>query len=170
MAIFNKNNILDYTGDTFQIIKESGVDTTLMLYSTGERLIDVDDYITSFMKPVTYLNYNSVLIGGLGLGIVPYWISQNTSCSTIDVLENNNEIITWASSSNHLSSTINIIEADALTYTPTQNYDLIIMDLWWGTENENITSDFEILKPKYIAYLNTNGSFYAPMRSSELYN
>ena len=138
MAILNliRNNILEYSGSSFSIVIDPDLDTTLMLYSNGNKLIDNDDYIDVFHKSIKSLTYNSVLIGGLGLGIVPYWISQNTSCSTIDVLENNNEIVTWTSSSNHLPSNINIIEANALTYTPSQNYDLIIMDLWWGGESQ----------------------------------
>ena len=103
MAILNliRNNILEYSGSSFSIVIDPDLDTTLMLYSNGNKLIDNDDYIDVFHKSIKSLTYNSVLIGGLGLGIVPYWISQNTSCSTIDVLENNNEIVTWTSSSNH---------------------------------------------------------------------
>ena len=166
MAILNQNLISSYNGTSFSIIKPYNIPT--LSFNNGNKVEDIDDYITVFGKELVNLSYNSILIGGLGLGLMAQWVAENTSCTTIDVLENNNELITWVSSSNYLNPKINIIEADVLTYTPNQTYDLIIMDLWWDCTNPYSTEE-QTIKNTYSSKLNSSGSLYFPISPISLY-
>jgi spermidine synthase len=71
-------------------------------------------------------------------------------------VESNNELITWTNSEGFLDDGINIIEGDALNYTPDKKYDLIVIDLWW--KESDITEEIKTsLKNNYLSHLNTNG-------------
>ena len=127
-------------------------------------LIDDSKYIDQFAFELKSpdLNPSSVLIGGLGLGTMALWLLENKNITTMDIVESNEQLVTWTNTSGHLNPLCNVIEADALLYTPTQNYDLIIMDLWFPREDRTPT-EMPIIKDRYIPYLNEGGCLYIPL-------
>ena len=104
------------------------------------------------------INFDSILISGLGIGIVPL-ICQKTT-NIIDVVEVDEEIIDFVSGLNHLQSNVNIINGDINYFTPTRQYDVIIFDHWGvsalESEKENLTSIYQ-------EYLNPNGILTFPI-------
>lgn len=127
-------------------------------------IIDKIGYITGFCKRLKNFEYNNVLILGLGLGIIPYYIENNTEVIDIDVVEINQNVIDVTSSLNHLKST-NIIHHDLYTYKTDKKYDLIIADMWW-----NIPPDFRSrvidIKINYKNNFNNGGVIYIPLINS----
>lgn len=157
------NDLLNaYNGTTFSV----GVTHTTYHFRDHsyytQPLLNTTEYV-DFCKELNNLSYNSILIGGLGLGYIPYWISQNTSCSIIDVIDNNSELISWTNSNGHLTSSINLIENDIYSYSPTDTYDLILIDIWWGTPSENIDTNEPLLINHLSGSVNQNGSIYFPL-------
>lgn len=151
---FNGNNIT---------VTTNALSNVKMIYlNRATHIDDCPSYIDSFCHKLKTLEFNSILIGGAGLGILAHWVDTNTSCSKIDVIENESEIITWVSESNHLSSDINIIEGDALEYNITSSYDLILMDLWWHTADDYKDEEAKLIT-KYSGSLNESGSLYFPI-------
>ena len=123
---------------------------------------DKPEYITSFSKDILTTPFDSILIGGLGLGLIPYYISNNFGGKDIDVLENNTGVIDIISQMGYLHPSINIIEADALTYTTEKQYDLILMDLWWD-EDSTFLEQKTITLSNYSSNLTPTGTFYFPI-------
>ena len=108
--------------------------------------------------------YDKVLIGGLGLGLIAEYLKTEKNCSVIDVVENNQELIDYV---DYLESPINIIKGDALTYTPSKKYDLILIDLWWNIDD--ITQEIQDnIKNNYNSHLESGGKIVLPILEKEL--
>ena len=162
MGILNKDLITNFTTSSFSIYKETE-DVSISFTTDNKHIIhDNELYITKGCPKLSSLSYDSVLIGGLGMGVIPEWIAQNTSCSVIDVVDNNSELTHWVSSSGHLDSTINIIDGDIYTYTPTRSYDLILIDIWFGGESDIIDNTYTTLETRYSGSINSGGHYYLP--------
>ena len=84
------------------------------------------EFTEYFYRRLFGINFDSILISGLGLGIVPY-ICQNTT-SIVDVVEIDSEIIDFVSGIGHLNSKVNIINSDINHFTPIRTYDVIVFD------------------------------------------
>ena len=109
-------------------------------------------------------SFDKILIGGLGLGLLPEYAKSIKNCSVIDVVENNQELIDYI---DFLESPINIIKGDALSYTPSKKYDLILIDLWWN--EENVTQEIQDnIKNNYNSHLETGGKIILPIAEKEL--
>ena len=160
MTILNHTNIQPYSGSSFTVGYQD--DTVKLTFSDGDWISDDSNYIHAFSRGLQELQYDSILIGGLGLGLMPQWVKNNTSCSKIDVVENNSELINWVSSSNYLDSSINIIEGDILNYTTTSSYDLILTDIWWVTTN-TYPEDKQKVVTNLSGSLEISGSMYFPI-------
>ena len=93
------------------------------------------------------------------MGLLPQYIKENKSfVQVIDVIDNNQEVIDYVT---FIDNSINVIKADAYTYTPDKNYDLIIADLWWHNQ---ITGEMkDNLKNHYWDNINYNGRIYFPI-------
>lgn len=131
----------------------------LELYNSDNKLlsIDVSNYITEFCSELLDIEFNSILVGGLGLGVIPY-VCQDFA--QVDVLENNQNIIDITSQLNHLGENVNIINADIFTFEPTKTYDVIVMDIWY---NEIPEEETETIINKYLTCLNEGGFLYLPL-------
>lgn len=119
---------------------------------------DEKQFITNYACKLLEKNFDSILISGLGLGIIPF-VCQNYT-KTIDVVEIDSEIIQIVSDLKYLGDTVNIINSDIYDFTPDRKYDLILFDHWltYGPKNE-----IEKLCDKFLDYLNVNGTFYIPI-------
>lgn len=151
-----KNNI---NVNNVSIIKENdkiifSIDNTFYLH-------DDMNYINGYCNKIPYLSFNSVLIGGLGLGIIPYYLENYKSCSVIDVVEINSDVISATTSLNHLSNT-NIEHSDFLNFYTEKKYDLIIADLWW-LKPEHFEIEKQEILDNYLDNLNDGGKLYLPI-------
>ena len=112
----------------------------------------------------------SILVLGLGGGVIPSYFKENTKCTDIDVVEINPELKSIAHEYFHMPEEgINVIIDDAFQWIHTNDaktYDIIILDL--GMDNPEYTYDNKfykgiqnkltprgILAINYLAYENT---------------
>ena len=168
------NNIQDYVGTNFSVYKrEEG--ETIIKYNTSGDIIENNEMYSKVMlgkcetcnpfykNSFDGFSYDTVLVVGLGLGLIPYELSEVNGCSKIDVLEIDQEIIDYTISSGHLNSDINLIQGDIYNYTTTEIYDLIIIDtIWYAHEMSN--EDCELLKSRLLPNINTGGALYFPIK------
>ncbi len=167
-----ESKIKEHSGTSFNVTKTDGV--SKIDFGNGKLIENADYYgkvflgdcedctkITALYKDFTF---DKILIGGLGLGLLPEYAKSIKNCSVIDVIENNQELIDYI---DYLESPINIIKGDALSYTPDKKYDLILIDLWW--EKEDITQEIQDnIKNNYNSYLETGGKIILPVAEKEL--
>lgn len=170
---FIDNDLQDYSGTGFSVYKDDeGI--TIMKFLNGDWL-DNKTYYTDtllgkcigcdgfYKDSFTGFTYDSVLIAGLGFGLVPQELSAVNGCSKIDVVEINQEVIDYNVSSNHLNSDINVILGNIFNYTTSDQYDLIIIDTIWK-ESEMTEIQYQTLVAKFVEpNLNVGGALYVPI-------
>ena len=172
------STIQDYTGTNFSVYKrEEG--ETIIKYNTSGDIIENNEMYSKVMlgkcetcnpfykNSFNGFSYDTVLVVGLGLGLVPQELSEVNKCSKIDVLEIDQEIIDYTISSGHLNSDINLIQGDIYNYTTTETYDLIIIDTIWY-EHEMTDEDYGLLKSRLLPNINTGGALYVPIKNQFL--
>ena len=167
-----ESKIKEHSGTSFSVTKTDGV--SKIDFGNGKLIENADYYgkvflgdcedctkTTALYKDFTF---DKILIGGLGLGLLPEYARSVKNCSVIDVIENNQELIDYI---DFLESPINVIKGDALSYTPSKKYDLILIDLWWN--EENVTQEIQDnIKNNYNSYLETGGKIVLPVIEKEL--
>jgi len=167
-----ESKIKEHSGTSFSVTKTDGV--SKIDFGDEKWIKNVDHYGKVFLgdcDPCKKLKalydgftFDKVLIGGLGLGLLPQYAKEVKNCSVIDVIENNQELIDYI---DYLESPINIIKGDALSYTPNKKYDLILIDLWWI--EENVTQEIQDnIKNNYNSYLENNGKIIIPLLEKKL--
>jgi hypothetical protein len=130
-----------------------------LINPNGKLLLDdVPNYITEFTPELLDRKFTSILIGGLGLGIIPFVVQD--FCTTIDVIEINTDIIDINRELDALGSNVNIIEGDVYTFQPTKMYDIIVMDIWWRKINDDVINT---LNSMYLPFVNEGGFIYYPI-------
>ena len=172
------STIQDYTGTNFSVYKrEEG--ETIIKYNTSGDIIENNEMYSKvmlgkcetcnpfFKNSFNGFSYDTVLIVGLGLGLVPQELSEVNKCSKIDVLEIDQEIIDYTISSGHLNSDINLIQGDIYNYTTIETYDLIIIDTIWY-EHEMTDENYELLENRLLPNINTGGALYVPIKNKWL--
>ena len=172
------STIQDYTGTNFSVYKrEEG--ETIIKYNTSGDIIENNEMYSKVMlgkcetcnpfykNSFNGFSYDTVLVVGLGLGLVPQELSEVNKCSKIDVLEIDQEIIDYTISSGHLNSDINLIQGDIYNYTTIETYDLIIIDTIWY-EHEMTDEDYGLLKSRLLPNINTGGALYVPIKNKWL--
>ena len=171
-GIFNSVITTPLYSDNFQIIRMPKRNYWVFMtrsddYSDPNNRVYSDDnllYLTEYCKELLNIDFNSILIAGLGLGNIPYQLKNNSSCSTIDVVDNNQEIIDLTMSAGYLDG-VNVINGDVFSYTPTQNYDIILLDVWLCPGCiENMEAEISTLVTKYLPFLNDWGFVYVPIK------
>jgi spermidine synthase len=116
------------------------------------------NFIKYFYRKLFDLDFNSILISGLGLGVVPY-ICQNKT-EVIDVVEIDLDVINFVNEIGHLNNNVHIINTDIYNFVPQRTYDVILFDHWSIGATEY---DKEIFSNKFGPYLNTNGIISVPV-------
>tara|TARA_Y100000385_G_scaffold54389_1_gene51833 strand:- start:908 stop:1447 length:540 start_codon:yes stop_codon:yes gene_type:complete len=167
------NNIQDYMGTNFLVYKREDGGTVIKYKTSGDIIENSEMYSKVMLGKCETCNpffknsfdgfsYDKVLVVGLGLGLIAQELSEVNNCSTIDVLEIDQEIIDYTISSGHLNSDINLIQGDIYNYTTEETYDLIILDIIWY-EHEMSNEDYELLKSRLLPNINTGGALYVPI-------
>ena len=109
------------------------------------------------------IQFNTVLVAGLGLGLIPQELIEIYKCSKVDCLEISQEMIDYTHNSGHLNKKINLIQGDVYTYNTLDMYDLIIIDTVWKEKDIN-DDQWDFLVKKYKSNLNPKGSIFAPVK------
>ena len=163
-------NLPEYKGENFSVTKSQGKVTMYF----GDNYIDNEDYYAEYMLgkcecPLSELfegvGTESILICGLGMGLVPRL--ADILYNKVDVIDYDQELIDYISSNNILPSDVNVICADAYTYTPAQKYDIILLDLWWDA-NDISDEQKAMLKSNYNNYLKDDGKIVLPVTFNSL--
>ena len=157
-GIFGINLTEEIILNNYSIKNRYGINY-IELRNSDNKLLAVDspDYITDFCSELLDIEFNSILVGGLGTGNIPY-VCQDFA--QVDVIENDQNIINITSQLNHLGENVNIINGDIFTFEPTKTYDIIVMDIWYNSIPEDIT---ENIISKYLPCLNEGGFLYLPL-------
>ena len=172
------SNIQDYIGTNFSVYKREGGET-IMEFSETSNIIENNEMYSKvllgecgtcnpfFKNSFEGFTYDKVLIAGLGFGLIPQTLSEVNSCSKIDVVEIDQEVIDYNISSGHLNSDINLIQGDIYNYTTIETYDLIIIDTIWY-EHEMTDEDYGLLESRLLPNINTGGALYVPIKNKWL--
>jgi hypothetical protein len=115
------------------------------------------------MSELLNRDFNSILIAGLGIGLIPY-ICNNAGIET-DVVDISSELINIIQPLGYLNG-VNIINDNIFTYTPTKQYDVILLNIWTCDCSENFETEISNLTTKYNQYLNQSGIVYVPINKN----
>lgn len=163
LSDFKNQMTQDYIRCNDWRISKSRVGNHLILEKAFEKVNIFSDnvnFIESFLDKLYYREYNSMLCGGLGLGVAQF-MSQ-TFCDVIDVVEIDVDLIRLIDTAGYLDPKVNIIHGDFFTYEPQQTYDVILADIWQD-ELGDFNKEVDIIAEKYTPYLNDGGLLYFPL-------
>lgn len=156
--MFGIDVLEDIVEGDVRIVKEN--DSIVFSMYDSFFLHDDIDYIDLYCYELKNKDYGSVLIGGLGLGIMPYYIENNKSGVDIDVVEIRNDVISATGQLGHISCSI--VNDDFTSHQTTKKYDIIVADLWWLTD-ENFENEKQTILQNYANNLNEGGFVYFPI-------
>lgn len=125
--------------------------------------IDTVDMVINFANKLMNIDFNSILITGLGLGIIPF-ICQNKT-EIVDVLEVDLEIIELVKKIGHLKENVKIYNEDIKKFSTDKKYDVILFDHWMSFAPQSEMFDLE---KKFSDNLNNNGIFTFPIYEQTL--
>ena len=137
-------------------------DTLQLKPGTYTYLCNEDDFIMSdttgeIMTNLEFL-YNakgSILIGGLGLGVMELILSKMENIDSVLVIEKNIEVINLVWDKLKLPPKFAVVQADCFKYVPARLFDTIYLDIW-SDISETALNEMLILKNKYFMYLEKN--------------
>lgn len=118
-------------------------------------------FIEKFLDKLYNREFTSILCGGLGLGVAPFLCQS--FCNTIDVVEIDADLIHLINTTGYLSPKVNIVQGDFFTYEPQQKYDVILVDIWQHTSDENFEKELDAIVKKYSLYTTEGGILYLPI-------
>lgn len=163
LSDFKNQMTQDYIRYNDWRISKSKLDKYLILEKAFDKIHIFSDnvyFIENFLDKLYNREYNSILCGGLGLGIAPF-ISQ-TFCNIIDVVEIDADLIHLINTAGYLDPKVNIIHGDFFTYKPQQKYDVILADIWQNELGE-FEKEVNIVMERYAPYVNDGGLLYLPL-------
>jgi len=136
------------------------------LYNPAGKVMTVDapDYIIEFAPELLDVEFNSMLIGGLGIGVIPYVVQD---FAEVDVIENDQNIINIVAQLDHLNENVNVINNDIFTFDIEKTYDVIVLDIWYEPLTETLSNQ---LIEKYLPLVNEGGFLYIPINARALDN
>ena len=162
------NDILGVLGITLsEDIKNNGYVITnnphnfnhLFMINPEGVVLSVDNpyYILEYSIELLDVEFDSILIAGLGIGVIPY-VCQDFA--QVDVVEIDENVIDLAKQLNHLNDNVNIIHDDILTFSVEKNYDIVVIDAFYEALSNEMIS---FLENKYMPYINEGGFLYIPI-------
>jgi|TARA_R100000329_G_scaffold34034_1_gene31712 hypothetical protein len=176
--MIDESLITPYEGTNFKVEKQNWVIDTdgntraVSIFSFKNKYGGYENYepmITSYFNDCPdcndgdeALNYNTcfnnlvygdVLVIGLGIGTIPEYIRRNKQYATIDVVEDDQELIDYV---DFLHEDINIIStSDCETYQGSKKYDLIILEYYHHTDQFNAPGT---MRHNYVPQLKNSDS------------
>lgn len=118
------------------------------------------NFIQSHFSEILSRDFSSILIGGLGLGMLPYVVKNN--CNIIDVVELNHDVINLIQPLGYLDN-IKIYNIDVYKFIPDKTYDVIVMDIWIDDSLPSLNDEINTCLHQYMPFLNKNGIIYFPI-------
>jgi protein-L-isoaspartate O-methyltransferase len=131
-------------------------------YPNGTFIMDNPDFITIYSEELLDVEYDSILIAGLGLGTQAY-VSQDFA--QVDVIESDQNIIDINNQLGYLNENVNIIKDDIFTFSTEKIYDIIVLDIWWKAPEKEVSDQ---LIEKFLPHINVGGFIYIPLNKGEL--
>jgi hypothetical protein len=172
--LINDNLIPTITATNFWV---ESVDGIKAMFFDSEKAISNLDYYAEYLlgecsscdnkdyniiKTLYPASYTSVLVGGLGLGLIPQYL--HTKGKSVDVIEIDSELIDYV---DFIDPSINIIEGDVYNYNTSNKYDIIVIDLWWD-KNEITEKNKTDLLENWSDNLNEGGKIILPVSLQSL--
>ena len=154
--------ISKFSGE-YSIEKHSRLDFLVLKGPSGQLGTDQAGYILGHNPGILDIQFDSILIIGLGLGVIPYVVQD--FCSVVDVVELQSDVISCVNQLGHLNSNVNLIQGEISAYAPTRNYDVILLDIWYTDITEELTDE---LIEKYSPHLNAGGFLYIPINAGSI--
>jgi protein-L-isoaspartate O-methyltransferase len=155
--------ILNYVTDEnypigeYKLKNRYGVSYLELWYPNGKCIMDNPDYITSYSENLLDIEFDSILIAGLGLGAQAY-VCQDFA--QVDVVEVDENIININNQLGRLNNNVTIINDDIFTFSTGKVYDVIVFDIWWLAPLERISDK---LIEKFLPNLKDGGFIYIPI-------
>jgi hypothetical protein len=162
-GLFETINELPKTSGDYSIEKHPRMNFLVLRNSVANLGTDQPVYITGHIPEILDVEFDSILIVGLGLGVIPYVVQD--FCSVVDVVELQPDVISCVNQLGHLNSKVNLIQGEISTYTPARNYDVILLDIWYTEITEELTDQ---LIEKYSPHLNAGGFLYIPINAGSI--
>jgi SAM-dependent methyltransferase len=148
----------DLVKNGYVITKNPNFNHLFMLNPEGDVLsLDNPYYILGYSSELLNVEYDSILVGGLGLGLIPY-VSQDFA--QVDVVEINQDVIDLAKQLGHLNENVNIIKDDIFTFSVEKTYDIIVLDIWYEALTEELSNE---LIDRFLPFVNEGGFLYIPI-------
>lgn len=157
------DGILNYSTDEcspvdgYTLRNRNGIGYLELWYPDGKFIMDNPDYITNYSEKLLDVEFDSILIAGLGLGAQPY-VCQDFA--QVDVVEIDENVININKQIGCLNNNVNIINEDIFTFSTEKTYDIIVIDIWWKARVERISNE---LIEKFLPNLNDGGFIYIPI-------
>jgi hypothetical protein len=158
LGVFGITLSEDLVKNGYVITKNPRFNHLFMLNPEGDVLsVDNPYYILQYSSELLNVEFDSILVAGLGLGVMPY-ICQDFA--QVDVVEINQDVIDLANQLGHLNENVNIIHDDILTFSVEKNYDIVVIDTFYEALSNEMVS---LLEEKYMPFINEGGFLYIPI-------
>jgi hypothetical protein len=165
LGVFGITLSEDLVKNGYSITKNPRFNHLFMLNPEGILLsIDNPHYILQYSSELLNVEFNSILVAGLGLGVMPY-VCQDFA--QVDVVEINQDIIDLATELGHLNENVNIIHDDILTFPVEKTYDIVVIDTFYEALSNEMIS---LLEEKYMPFINEGGFLYIPINKGVIDN
>lgn len=157
LEINNLNYILKYNKNSIELHFKNIYGTEYNPYPIQD---DNNNYIYGFANRIVNLKDKRILVAGLGLGLIPFYLQDN--CDIIDIVEIDIDLINIIKNQPYLSNKVKIYNGDITNINLTEKYDLIIIDIFWEV-NEKILSEIELVLNNVTKFLVNDGTIYVPI-------
>ena len=165
LGVFGITLSEDLVKNGYIITKNLRFNHLFMLNPEGDVLsVDNPYYILQYSSELLNVEFDSILVAGLGLGVMPY-VCQDFA--QVDVVEINQNVIDLAKQLGHLNENVNIIHDDILTFSVEKIYDIVVIDTFYEALSEETIT---LLEEKYMPFVNEGGFLYIPINKGILDN
>ena len=159
-----KNTFIENINSTnWSVLASSKDPFTRLKHINKKETISADTTvgILNYYGEVYNKSFDSILIAGLGLGVLAYLCQS--FCSTVDVVEIDSELIQLVSEKSYLNNNVSIINKDIFDFTTDKKYDIICLDIWLMDKPSDFNDQINLLQTRFENNLTENGMLYIPI-------
>jgi hypothetical protein len=165
LGVFNITLSEDLVKNGYVITKNPYFNHLFMFNPEGVLLsVDNPHYVLGYSSELLDVEFDSILIAGLGIGVIPY-VCQDFA--QVDVVEIDQDVIDLAKQLGHLGENVNIIHDDIFTFSVEKTYDIVVIDAFYEALSEERIS---LLEEKYMPFINEGGFLYIPINKGVIDN